>query len=755
MKDLRKIKSPLDLMRGGKIYHNSEEIIKEVLQKIQSHELVFFVGSAISFREPSKLPSVQEIKKRTLRALCSGDEEKYFNMIYSDTGLKEKLESIRHEEFLELIYRTVVDGEIAIKILNCLKKGDPNQNHFFLAEGLGQYFDIILTTNQDTLIERALSSRPLQITRQGDKIFKNGKIIKLHGCVEKPASIITLLRQLVRGLPKDRSNMLRTILKNKCILFTGYSGQDEDIFRILISTDWKQIYWNVRPRSNLNENIKKLYRKHSDKFFLFECDLNELFDKLASKLNFRQYEVHGTPKVDIQQIFDEWAKSLGNQRFNVIGRILSNDRLAKYKEALECFKRTIETVSDKTDNGKHILAKTYHFIGDTYMDYKTSQGNYENAYKAYNKSAEYYSKLGDCEGEANALVGMGESYRHRARYEEAINLYKKALQKLNGTKDEECISGKARCYLADVYRMQDRYKEAINEYRQAHRLFKKYGLIADAVYSWVWLGEVYVYKGDYGKASWYNSQARRISRKYNFEQYFAWAKYVEADINKYKGTGKMWNLDESMEEELDKIVEDLDGLFKNLKNRLGRAWCNQMLAELNRLKNDYNEAKKRNKKALEFCGKDGIDYRICYAYILLNEGEILRAQGQYDKAIKKFEQVLNIKIGDLQRHHAHAILGIAETNRVRGMGSKTEYEKALEMYKNIGMRHGIVHTLIGLALFTGLRNGHLSPTLREAEEESLKRPKLKKELILIKKLKRTSLKNKKDIVKYLHPLEFP
>ena len=436
----------------------------------------------------------------------------------------------------------------------------------------------------------------------------------------------------------------------------------------MISTDWKRIYWNVRPGSNVSENIKKLYQKYPDKFFLFKYNLNDLFAKLTSELKFRQYELHETSHSDSQQVFDEWAKSLGNQRFNVLGRILSNDRLAKYEEALKCFNRTLSTISDKTEDSKRILARTYHLIGDTFMDFKTFefQNNYEMAYETYHEATNYYSKLGDVEAEAGALIGMGESCRHRARYEEAIR-----------------------------------------EYRQAHKLFKRYGFIADAVHSWVWLGEVYVYKGDYGKASWYNSQARRISKKYLFEQYYAWAKYVEADINKYKGTGKMKSLDEDREERLDEVMGDLDEVFKNMENRLGQAWCNQMLAELYRLKCDYNEAREKNEKALGFCGKDGIDYRVCLAYIGLNEGEILRAQGRYDAAIKKYEQVLNTKIGDLQRHHAHAILGIAV------------------------------------------------PVLKQAEDECLKRPNLKKELMLIKKLKRKFLKSDKDAFSWLHPLEFP
>ena len=68
------------------IYHNPEEIIEEILQRIHDHDLVFFVGSAISLREPSNLPDVAKIREETIRALC----EEYFNEYLE--MLKEKTE---------------------------------------------------------------------------------------------------------------------------------------------------------------------------------------------------------------------------------------------------------------------------------------------------------------------------------------------------------------------------------------------------------------------------------------------------------------------------------------------------------------------------------------------------------------------------------------------------------------------------------------------------------------------------------------
>jgi len=73
----------------------------------------------------------------------------------------------------------------------------------------------------------------------------------------------------------------------------------------------------------------------------------------------------------------------------------------------------------------------------------------------------------------------------------------------------------------------------------------------------------------------------------------------------------------------------------------------------------------------------------------------------------------------------------------------------------MNMRHGVVHTLIGLALFTGLNNKNPMTIIKKAEGETLKKPRFKKELVFIKKLKRECLKNNKKIFSSLHPLEFP
>ena len=478
--------------------------------------------------------------------------------------------------------------------------------------------------------------------------------------------------------------------------------------------------------------------------------MNDLFNTLTSRVRFkpyklaRSYKLRETSQSESKEIFVEWAEGLAKKRFNVLGRILN--KIARYEEALQCFDKTLHTISNGTKKSKNILAENYRGAGDTYMGYKTFPNNYDKAHDAYRKAALCYSKIGDIRGELNVLVGMGQSYRHRAKYKEAIRLFTEVQQRLAGKKDEDCIRAKAICYLADVYRMQDKYGEALGKYRLACSIFKRNGFIEEAVYSQIWLGEVCMYKGDYGQALRYNRKALSITEKYQFEQYLAWAKYVRIDINKYRRD----NVESLINE-----IQEVDERFENLENRLGRAWCNQMLSEFYRLKGNYEEAEKINKKARRFCGREKIDYELCIMYISLNEAEILRAEDKYAAAIKRYKQILNTQTGYLQRHHIHAILGIAETNRMRGAGNQREYEKALELYKKIGVRHGIIHTLIGLALLTGLRNNDPLSILIRAENECLKKPMLRKERKIIRQTRNGIHKNKKTIFSWLHPLEFP
>jgi hypothetical protein len=105
------------------------------------------------------------------------------------------------------------------------------------------------------------------------------------------------------------------------------------------------------------------------------------------------------------------------------------------------------------------------------------------------------------------------------------------------------------------------------------------------------------------------------------------------------------------------------------------------------------------------------------------------------------------------RYVAHAELGIAETERLRGFGSSNNYDKILNKYENIGMTHGIVHTLIGKALFLLSIEENPLDTINRAEKISFEM-RLEKESKIINIIQ-NDVSNKIKLSHWLHPLEFP
>jgi len=98
------------------------------------------------------------------------------------------------------------------------------------------FFKIIVTTNWDPLLERALDVL-VPITEDRDLAFWDDhrkQVLKLHGCITRPHSIVATQQdyeQCVRN-NKILFNKLRDLMATKTFLFTGYSLRDDDFREI-------------------------------------------------------------------------------------------------------------------------------------------------------------------------------------------------------------------------------------------------------------------------------------------------------------------------------------------------------------------------------------------------------------------------------------------------------------------------------------------------------------------------------------------
>jgi len=93
--------------------------------------------------------------------------------------------------------------------------------------------------------------------------------------------MIAILRETAKGLTPNAARILDPLLKDKHMLFVGYSGNDFDNYpKILSMADAaKGIYWNFKSKE-VPEYIQKLFDAYQDKAVYIVGDLRDLFKQL-------------------------------------------------------------------------------------------------------------------------------------------------------------------------------------------------------------------------------------------------------------------------------------------------------------------------------------------------------------------------------------------------------------------------------------------------------------------------------------------
>lgn len=93
------------------------------------------------------------------------------------------------------------------------------------------HFKVVVTTNWDPLMERAINAIP--VVRDTDMAYWNDKsrqVIKMHGCITDPQSMIITMRDyqdyMNRRFDSPISNKIRDLMSTKTFLFLGYSLTD-------------------------------------------------------------------------------------------------------------------------------------------------------------------------------------------------------------------------------------------------------------------------------------------------------------------------------------------------------------------------------------------------------------------------------------------------------------------------------------------------------------------------------------------------
>ena len=351
-----------------------DECIDSLIESMNDHRLILFVGSAISKFLPTNFPSGETIANavkhelQSLDCLQRYDHQNYLERIWSDVSFEGLLDlPDDKKKVLQLIYRLLGS--------NC----QPNSIHFFIAELLDKNkISAIITPNYDIAIEKAYedhtNGRKLPIIyqqKEKSNVYNLPSLLlfKIHGSIDAPPKeIIYSLSQEGQELPSWKKELLKNLLIVKDILYLGYSGYDFDICPWLFreaDIPINKIYWSVDDENKLSPEAKGLLKKYRSELLL--GDMRILFsnlckdERLKSDINYFYYPPKDPRDENINQwklVEDAFGKIFNDEVENQIWLIKALNKMGVGRDAIQqCISLLNREKTSKDENRLSIIER--------------------------------------------------------------------------------------------------------------------------------------------------------------------------------------------------------------------------------------------------------------------------------------------------------------------------------------------------------------------------------------------------------------
>jgi hypothetical protein len=345
-----------------------EEAITRLAQAARDQGLVLFLGAGASMLPPSSLPNWYQFNHLVLAALTRRVAEYTGRDVFAGEVLAALLERRPSwpapagqrdtTQFLAPDYQAQLiaeeSGEDYFRVLQALDTDDVNAVHQGAAALAGAgYVAAIVTTNFDRLIERALSEAGVafdvffdvegfaRLAQSLDEGVPQGgmgippplPVVKVHGSVEAPESMVDTLQQRLAGRPEALERALLMLLERHHWLFLGFSGADFDYDPNYLGLRGAAeaaagFSFLARPGSPPRPAVLDLARDYGPKAFLVEGKLPGWLAELISALGPSPPAIP-KPAVDrltgLQARIAAWVDSLGDMAaINILTALLQS-----------------------------------------------------------------------------------------------------------------------------------------------------------------------------------------------------------------------------------------------------------------------------------------------------------------------------------------------------------------------------------------------------------------------------------------------
>lgn len=326
--------------------------IKKILK--DRKKICLFIGAGASVKEPSSLPSFQELNDEILLNLYQSDKNK------NDTERYVTDIHIKPEQLLQILWD---DTNGSLNPVECFQFAQPNINHYLITQLILEGVQCIITPNFDPCLEKAMDLNHIPYTmynripdsdEEANLLLHAIKLEKTvlwkpHGdCREKDSLCYTRTKVAKLSNSGYLYNIFSYIIKNFNMMFLGYSGYDDDFYPILyqcIANSQRHTIWNAYAKPEDSSPCVSLQKNAENNFHIWVGDMTELLLQITN-----DSAVKNETKEQI-----DWKKYLMNQ-FRDIKTSKKLSMLAKYlsdyglsDEAVELWKEGVKLPKEETD----------------------------------------------------------------------------------------------------------------------------------------------------------------------------------------------------------------------------------------------------------------------------------------------------------------------------------------------------------------------------------------------------------------------
>jgi len=523
----------------------------KVLTAARDSRLVIFAGAGISMAAPTNLPSWRDVNRIVVRSLAASAASDVGEPL---TARAADLILARHEqEKLPPEYQAQVLAEFLhdryFEVLRHLDSDHPNPTHLAIAwlARLG-YVRAVITTNFDRVLEAAFAATGTSLHRcfqpedfralasdltRFDKKDGPCHLLKLHGSVDDPATLIDTLAQRKRGFAAPVMDCVRHLLQSYHWLFLGFSGLDLEAERNYLALEQEAeravgFTWFVRENTEPKPAVVRLKNIYGERGRLVSGGLPEWLLDFADLLSAEprawiDQHTRSAPAVDdkantvaLEKAATKWAADL-TPSVSAMSLTFVVFACAEPQTAVQLAERVFQALEEQSkarvqpSSGflllKAVAANTLglllaglgqheeavHWLNtavdlaETAQDQDTRDrcrgnlahslemlGRIEEAQSAYQSALAGYRKRGEPALLAFGLTNLAAHLIRQFRLEEAQALAEEAIQWATKAGDER-FRGTALGLLGMIAKLKENYPTALKLLTEVEELFTRLG----------------------------------------------------------------------------------------------------------------------------------------------------------------------------------------------------------------------------------------------------------------------------------------